>query len=175
MHQGTDDFTVLTTAPSGRLLAHAARRGDILRPDDLLDGTLVTVPITFKNAAPGLQPGDAVDVYGPAPAAAATSGADIAAGGGGGANQLYGRGVTVVAVGSNGAVLVPAALEGYWVELSTSGIPLTAVLSQGIAVPPGRRYTLDDAERVLAGVADGAAAGGPSAESGPSPSPLAGG
>jgi hypothetical protein len=173
VHQGTDDFTVLTSPPAGKLLAHAARRGDVLRPDDLLDGTFVTIPISFKSAAPGLQPGSAVDIYGPAPTVDAVSGAGVPASASG-ANQLYGRGITVVAVGADGAILVPAKLEGYWVELSTSGVPLTAVLSQGIAVPPGRSYTLGDAERVLAGVADNASGGSTDAAQG-SPSPAAGG
>lgn len=171
IHQGTDDFAVLTASPTGKILAHAVRHDDVLRPDDVLDGTMVTVPITFKTAAPGLQSGDTVDIYGPSSASVAASGADATSGGS--ANQLYGRGITVVAVTPSAAIMVPAMLEGYWVTLSTSGVPLTAVLSKGIAVPPGRRYSLSDAEQVLAGVADSAA--GASTDSGPTASPTGGG
>jgi hypothetical protein len=161
--QGSDDFTVLTTTPNGAFLSHAVARGDVLRPDDLFTQAMVTVPLSFKSLAPGLQAGDTVDIYGPgsaplsgvgtpqAPqaAASAASGQSV---------QLYGRGITIVAGGTASAVLVPAAYEGFWVDLSVSGIDLVAVKSSGVQVPRGQTYTLQQAEQMLAAIASGNAA-----------------
>lgn len=162
--QGTDAFTVLTAPPSGAYLSHALTRGDVLRPDDLFSQAMVTVPLTFKSMAPGLQVGDTVDIYGPsANAADATAtpvppGAAVSAASGQSV-QLYGRGVTLVASGVGAAVLVPAAYEGYWVELSVSGVDLVAVKSSGVQVPRGQTYALQQAERMLSAIANGAGGG----------------
>jgi hypothetical protein len=69
--------------------------------------------------------------------------------------QLYGRGITFVAAGSATAVLVPAVYEGFWVDLSVSGIDLVAVQSSGVQVPRGETYTLQQAEQMLAAIANG--------------------
>lgn len=166
--QGSDDFTVLITNPAGEYLAHSVSGGDVLRPDDLFTQSMVTVPIAFKSMAPGLQGGDSVDIYGPssstlgvgtpeapAAAAAAASGQTV---------QLYGRGITIVAAGSATAVLVPAAYEGFWVDLSVSGIDLVAVQSSGVQVPRGETYTLQQAEQMLTAIANGTAGSTPAAE-----------
>jgi hypothetical protein len=166
--QGSDDYTVLTTNPAGEYLAHAVSDGDVLRPDDLFTQSMVTVPLAFKSVAPGLQAGDSVDIYGPsfstlgvgtpeAPeaAAAAASGQTV---------QLYGRGITIVAAGSATAVLVPAAYEGFWVDLSVSGIDLVAVQSSGVQVPRGETYTLQQAEQMLTAIANGTAGSTPAAD-----------
>src|SRR5450755_1357910 len=161
--QGSDDFTVLTVNPAGEYLAHAVSDGDVLRPDDLFTQSMVTVPLAFKSMAPGLQAGDSVDIYGPssstlgvgtpeAPeaAAAAASGQTV---------QLYGRGITIAT-----AVLVPAAYEGFWVDLSVSGIDLVAVQSSGVQVPRGETYTLQQAEQMLTAIANGTAGSTPAAD-----------
>jgi len=166
--QGSDDFTVLTSNPEGEYLAHSVSDGDVLRPDDLFTQAMVTVPLAFKSMAPGLQAGDSVDIYGPssstlgvgtpeAPeaAAAAASGQTV---------QLYGRGITIVAAGSATAVLVPAAYEGFWVDLSVSGIDLVAVQSSGVQVPRGETYTLQQAEQMLTAIANGTQASTPAAD-----------
>jgi hypothetical protein len=168
--QGSDAFTVLTTNPAGEYLAHSVSSGDVLRPDDLFTQSMVTVPLAFKTMAPGLHGGDSVDVYGPsttsngigtpqAPeaAAAAASGQSV---------QLYGRGITIVAAGNASAVLVPAAYEGFWVDLSVSGIDLVAVSSSGVQVPRGEMYTLQQAEQMLAAIANGTAGSTPVAPAG---------
>jgi len=160
--QGTDDFTVLSGAPGGRYLAHAMSRGDVLRPDDLFTVAMVTVPLSFKSVAPGLQSGDAVDVYGPSTASTSVTVGQVppetaVASGSGPGVQLYGRGITIVASGGASAVLVPAADEGYWVDLSVSGIELVAVTSSGVQVPHGQTYTLQEAEQMLAAIANGEA------------------
>jgi hypothetical protein len=165
--QGSDDFTVLTTNPAGEYLAHSVSSGDVLRPDDLFTQSMVTVPLDFKSMAPDLQAGDSIDIYGPsttaggigtpqAPeaAAAAASGQTV---------QLYGRGITIVATGSATAVLVPAAYEGFWVDLSVSGINLVAVQSSGVQVPRGGMYSLNQAEQMLAAIANGTAGSTPPA------------
>ena len=165
--QGSDGFTVLTSDPAGEYLAHAVSNGDVLRPDDLFTQAMVTVPLAFKSTAPGLQAGDSVDIYGPssstlgvgtpqAPeaAAAAASGQTV---------QLFGRGITIVAAGSATAVLVPAAYEGFWVDLSVSGIDLVAVQSSGVQVPRGETYTLQQAEQMLTAIANGTQASAPPA------------
>jgi hypothetical protein len=160
--QGGDDFTVLTTAPTGKYLAHPMSQGDVLRPDDLVTQSMVIVPISFKAVAPGLQPGDSVDIYGPSissspPPSGSIAPGSAAASTSGQAVQLYGRGVTIVATGNGSALLVPAQYEGYWVDLSVANIDLVAVKSTGIAVPRGQTYTLQEAERMLAAIADGSA------------------
>src|SRR5487761_1155008 len=160
--QGTDDFTVLATPPTGRYLAHSTSRGDVLGPDDLFRVAMVTVPLSLKSVAPGLQSGTAVDIYGPSTAAAAPTGQAVApetaaSAGSGPGVQMYGRGITFVSTGSASAVLVPAAYEGYWVDLSVSGIDLVAVTSSGVQVPHGQTYTLQEAEQMLAAIANGSA------------------
>jgi hypothetical protein len=135
-------------------------RGDVLRPDDLYTQAMVTVPLGFKSVAPGLQPGDAVDIYGPSGTSSSNVGTPeppqaAAAAAAGPTVELFGRGVTIVAVGNASAVLVPAAYEGYWVDLSVSGIDLVAVKSSGVQVPHGQTYTLEQAERMLAAIANG--------------------
>ena len=163
--QGSDAFTLLTANPAGAYLAHSVASGDVLRPDDLFTQSMVTVPLAFKSMAPGLQAGASVDIYGPstsasgigkpqAPeaAAAAASGQTV---------QLYGRGITIVAAGSATAVLVPAAYEGFWVDLSVSSIDLVAVESSGVQVPRGETYTLQQAEQMLAAIANGQAGSTP--------------
>lgn len=165
--QGSDAFTVLTTNPTGEYLAHSLSSGDVLRPDDLFTRSMVTVPLAFKNMAPGLHGGDSVDIYGPSTASngigAPQAPEAVAAAAAGQSVQLYGRGITVVAAGSATAVLVPAAYEGFWVDLSVSGIDLVAVLSSGVQVPRGEMYTLQQAEQMLAAIADGTAGSTPPA------------
>jgi hypothetical protein len=161
--QGSDDFTVLTAAPKGAYLSHAVARGDVLRPDDLFTQAMVTVPLSFKSLAPGLQAGDTVDIYGPGSAAASGVGTPqapqaAASDASGQSVQLYGRGIAIVAGGTASAVLVPAAYEGFWVDLSVSGIDLVAVKSSGVQVPRGQTYTLQQAEQMLAAIASGNAA-----------------
>ena len=159
--QGTDAFTVLTASPGGGYLAHDLSRGDVLRPDDLFTQAMVTVPLSFKSMAPGLQAGEAVDVYGPAPAST-TSQVPVAPGAAASAAagqsvELYGRGITLVAISGGSAVLVPATYEGFWVELSVSGIDLVAVKSSGVQVPRGQTYALQQAEQMLSAIANGSA------------------
>ncbi len=158
--QGSDDFTVLIAAPNGAYLSHAVARGDVLRPDDLFTQAMVTVPLSFKSLAPGLQAGDPVDIYGPSSATASGVGAQqapeaAASAASGQSVELYGRGITIVAAGNASAVLVPAAYEGFWVDLSVSGINLVAVKSSGVEVPRGQTYTLQQAEQMLAAIANG--------------------
>ena len=160
--QGTDSFTVLSAPPGGAYLAHAVSRGDVLRPDDLLTQAMVTVPLSFKSMAPGLQAGDAVDIYGPSGTASSSVGVpeapQVAASAASGQGvELFGRGITIVAASGGSAVLVPAAYEGYWVDLSVSGIDLVAVQSSGVDVPRGQTYTLQQAEQMLAAIANGTA------------------
>jgi hypothetical protein len=160
--QGTDAFTVLSAPPSRAYLAHAMSRGDVLRPDDLFTQAMVTVPLSFKSMAPGLQAGEAVDIYGPSSASSSSVGVPqapqaAASAASGQGVQLYGRGITIVAVSGGSAVLVPAAYEGYWVDLSVSGIDLVAVQSSGVDVPRGKTYTLQQAEQMLAAIANGTA------------------
>ena len=159
---GADSFTVLSESPGGAYLAHAMSRGDVLRPDDLITHPMVTVPLSFKSMAPGLQAGESVDIYGPSGTASETVGVPeapgaAAAAASGAAVELYGRDITIVAVSGGSAVLVPAAYEGYWVDLSVSGINLVAVQSSGINVPRGQTYTLQQAEQMLAAIATGTA------------------
>jgi hypothetical protein len=78
--------------------------------------------------------------------------------------QLYGRGITIVSAGSATAVLVPAAYEGFWVDLSVSGIDLVAVQSSGVQVPRGETYTLQQAEQMLTAIANGTQASTPAAD-----------
>jgi len=78
--------------------------------------------------------------------------------------QLYGRGITIVAAGSATAVLVPAAYEGFLVDLSVSGIDLVAVQSSGVQVPRGETYTLQQAEQMLTAIANAAAGSTPAAD-----------
>ena len=160
--QGTDSFTVLGAPPAGAYLAHAMNRGDVLRPDDVFTQAMVTVPLSFKGMAPGLQPGDSVDIYGPSNPGAAPVGVPVApqaaaSAASGQSVVLYGRGITVVTVSAGSAVLVPAAYEGYWVDLSVSGIDLVAVRSSGVGVPRNQTYTLQQAEQMLADIANGTA------------------
>ena len=160
--QGTDAFTVLGAPPAGASLAHAMSRGDVLRPDDLFTQAMVTVPLSFKGTAPGLQAGDAVDIYGPsnpssAPVGVPQAPSAAAAAASGQGVVLYGRGITIVAASGGSAVLVPAAFEGYWVDLSVSGVDLVAVRSSGVGVPRGQTYTLQQAEQMLAAIANGTA------------------
>jgi len=162
--QGTDVFTVLTAAPSGAYLAHGLSRGDVLRPDDLFTQSTVTVPLAFKSMAPGLQAGDAVDIYGPSASEPDATAAPVppgtaASAASGQTVELYGRGVTLVASGAGAAVLVPATYEGYWVELSVSGVSLVAVKSSGVQVPRGQTYALQQAEQMLSAIANGAGGG----------------
>ncbi|HET9051038.1 MAG TPA: SAF domain-containing protein [Candidatus Dormibacteraeota bacterium] len=156
VRQGTDDFTVAQESPVGKTLAHAAHAGDVLRPDDLLAQAMVSVPISFKLAAPGLAPGDVVDIYGPLPQSAqAAAGQPVSPGSPVTTTQgvqLYGRGVVVTAVNPY-AVSVPAQLEGRWAELAVSGVALTAVKSTGVLVPCAETDTIDQSESALAQIA----------------------
>jgi hypothetical protein len=155
VRQGADDFTVLQESPVGKTLAHAARSGDILRPDDILAQPMVSVPIGFKLAAPGLLAGDVVDIYGPVPQSAQPPGQPVSPGSataGPQGVQLYGRGIVLTSVNPY-AVSVPAQLEGRWAELAVSGVSLTAVKSSGVLVPCGQSYTIDQTETALAQIA----------------------
>jgi hypothetical protein len=165
--QGSDDFTVLTTNPAGQYLAHSVSSGDVLRPDDLFTQSMVIVPLAFKSIAPGLQAGESIDIYGPSISASGIGTPQApeaaAAAASGEAVELYGRGITIVAAGSATAVLVPAVYEGFWVDLSVSGIDLVAVQSSGVQVPRGEMYSLQQAEQMLAAIANGTAGSTPRA------------
>jgi len=165
---GTDPYTVMTTSPAGRQLAHAVLTNDILRPDDFVSSTMVQVPITFK-LAPGLAANDVVDIYavGGGSGAAAVNAAE--------GTRLIARGISVVAVGSPSVIAVPATQEPLWVTLSSSSVALIATRSTGVNVPTSdHAYSTDEVLGLLAQLAAGnpTAAASPAASS-PSASPSA--
>ncbi len=166
---GTDPYTVMTTSPTGRQLAHAIRANDILRPDDFVSSTMVQVPITFK-LAPGLAANDVIDIY------AVGGGSSTAAVNAAEGTRLIARGISVVAVGSPSVIEVPANEEPLWVTLSSSSVALIATRSTGVNVPTSAHaYSTDEVLGLLAQLAAGnpnaptAAPGSPSAT--PSPTP----
>ena len=153
--EGTDDFTVLSSSPVGKVLGHSAVRGDILRPDDLLSAAMAALPISFK-LAPTLATGDCIDIYGPAaggvaPSTGPSSGDAIGWGQPVTAAHMWlvGRGLTVVSTGSPTVIAVPARQEAAWVTLAASGTPLVAVRSCGLQVPSSQGYSAPDAASVL--------------------------
>lgn len=146
---GTDSYTVLSTSPAGKQLAHAVAAHDVLRPDDLELSTMVQVPVSFK-LAPGLVANDVVDIY--AVGGASTSAAVSAANG----TRLIARRITVVAVGSPSVISVPASQEPLWVTLSSSAVTLIATRSDGVNVPTtAHSYRPDEALDILSQLAAG--------------------
>jgi len=178
-----DGLLVSATSPSGMIFVHAMRANDPVRQDDVTDErAMVRVPIGFKKA-PGLVPGELIDIY----VTARPGSAGIAAGPTATAGiQLLARGVLVADAGGGSlAIEVPAALEQSWVAISASDIPLIAVLSSGVGVPSGNEhvYTVDDAVGLLSALAAQASGAGPAprgatdptATPAPTPSPQSSG
>ncbi|MBJ7595975.1 MAG: hypothetical protein JF886_14175 [Candidatus Dormibacteraeota bacterium] len=161
---GTDPYTVMTTSPLGRQLAHGVQPNDILRADDFVSSTMVEVPITFK-LAPGLVVNDVIDIY------AIGGGSGTAAVNAAEGTRLIARGVTVVAVGNPAVISVPAAEEPLWVSLSSSSVALIATRSTGVNVPTtDHAYTTGEVLALLAQLAAGNASAPTAASPSPSPS-----
>ena len=153
---GADAYTVLTASPIGHQLAHAMQANDVLRPDDLVSGATVQVPVTFK-LAPGLSPNSVIDIYA---IGGSSSNAAVSAAAG---TRLIARGITVVAVGSPDVIEVPAEQEPLWVTLASSSVTLIATLSNGVSVPTTTHsYSADQALDILSQLAASNAAAGPS-------------
>ena len=144
---GADTYTVLNASPVGRELAHAVQANDVLRPDDLVSGAMVQVPVSFK-LAPGLAPNDVIDIYavGGSSSNAAVNAAD--------GTRLIARDITVVAVGSPSVIEVPASQEPLWVTLASSSVTLIATRSDGVNVPTSTHaYSADQALDLLSQLA----------------------
>src|SRR4029077_5756369 len=134
-------------SPVGRELAHAVQANDVLRPDDLVSGAMVQVPVSFK-LAPGLAPNDVIDIY--AGGGSSSNGAVNAADG----TRLIARDITVVAVGSPSVIEVPASQEPLWVTLASSSVTLIATRSDGVNVPTSTHaYSADQALDLLSQLA----------------------
>lgn len=154
-----DPFNVLESSPYHRRAAHGMSAATLLGPDDLLAEELVQVPVSVR-AAPGLAPGDSVDVYAVV----------------GPRTVLVGRRLTVYATGNPLTLLVAAADEPSWMALEANNVTLFAAKSSGIGVPGASAVTVSDAISNLSGAAQGGPVlvGAPPPASPALPTPAAG-
>jgi hypothetical protein len=131
-----DRFSVLDDSPLHRRASHRMTAQTLLTPDDLLGEDTVQVPVSVR-AAPGLAPGDTLDVYAVV----------------GSRTVLVGRRLVVISTGSPMTLLVPAADEPSWVALEANNVALFAAKSAGVGVPTGTGVAVNDAISSLSGVA----------------------
>jgi len=131
-----DQFAVLAGSPIHRRAAHRMSAQVLLTRDDLMSEDTVQVPVSVR-AAPGLVPGDTLDVY-------AVVGARTV---------LVGRRLVVMSVGNPMTLLVPAGDEPSWVALEANNVSLFAAKSSGVGVPTGMGVAVNDAISNLSGAA----------------------
>jgi hypothetical protein len=108
-----------------RRAGHLLRSGHMLADDDLLQGEMALVPVSFKSAPP-LKSGDLIDVY----------------------TQIGTRTIQVgrsLPVQSATTIWVPAIDEPSWITLQANNAPLFAAASSGIGVPAGSGLGIQDA------------------------------
>lgn len=151
-----DQFSVLDASPVHRRTAHRMAASTLLTPDDLLGQDMVQVPVAVR-AAPGVTPGDTLDVYAVV----------------GSRTVLVGRRLVVVAVGNPMTLLVAAADEPSWVALEANNVSLFAAKSSGVGVPANAAVAVNEAIASLSGAAQTGpvlAGAGPPA-TGPLPAP----
>jgi hypothetical protein len=147
-----DRFSVLDDSPLHRRAAHHMAAQTLLTPDDLLGEDTVQVPVSVR-AAPGVAPGDTLDVYAVV----------------GSRTVLVGRRLVVISTGSPMTLLVPAADEPSWVALEANNVALFAAKGAGVGVPTGTGVGVNDAISSLSGAAP--APGPPLGPPSPSPAP----
>lgn len=136
---GGDQFSTIDQSPVSRRAAHRLSALTLVTRDDVMGDEMVQVPVTVK-VAPGIGPGDTLDLY-------AVVGARTV---------LVGRRLVVVAAGNPMTVLVAAADEPYWITLESNNVALFAAKSSGIGVPQTPAVAVSDAISSLAGSAQAA-------------------
>jgi hypothetical protein len=135
-----------------RRAGHLLRGGHMIADDDLLQGEMALVPVSFKSAPP-LRSGEVIDVY----------------------TQIGTRTIQVgrsLPVESATTIWVPAIDEPSWITLQANNAPLFAAASSGIGVPAGTGLGIQDAVSSLSNSISGGSALEPAGPILSSPVPL---